>query len=68
MKIEYSVIETEFNPARKVEFNVFLDIQGQEGWNLVNFIPLQTVTGNLSLPDRQSIKLTFLCIFKRRKL
>ena len=66
-KFEYHVHETEFKKGCEFMFTHYLNDYGETSWELINVIPLQTVTGNLALPGQAQIKITFLCVFKRQK-
>jgi len=66
-KFEYHVHETGFIKFHEFMFTRYLNDYGETSWELINIIPLQTVTGNLALPGQAQIKLTFLCVFKRQK-
>jgi len=66
-KIEYLVREKEFTPTGKVIFEVWLQSNGLESWELINIVPLQTITSTISVPGNTVIKTTFLCVFKRKQ-
>lgn len=66
-KFEYHVHETEFKPGTEMIFTHYLSEYGRSSWELVLIQPLQTITNDIVSPGRPSVRLTFLCVFKRRK-
>jgi hypothetical protein len=67
-KYEYHIHETEFRRETPEMLAMYFDAQGKASWELVFMIPLQTIDNrNVLSPGVVNIKISFLCIFKRRK-
>jgi hypothetical protein len=67
-KFEYHIHEIEFKKDYPGLIQNYLDNLGQSSWELIMLQPLQTVdTTNLRMPGVPTIKISFLCVFKRQK-
>lgn len=67
-KFEYHIHETEFRREFPELLSLYFDSQGKSSWELINIITLQTIDNrNVMMPGQVNIKISFLCIFKRKK-
>jgi hypothetical protein len=67
-KFEYEVRETEFAPTSKLILAGWLCSYGSDGWRLIIIQPIQVFDqGSITKPGQINMRLTFLCVFERRK-
>lgn len=67
-KFEYHLHEIEFKPGNEFLLKQYFNDFGKSSWELVLIQPLQTISNEGILTGRPPvIKVTFLCVFKRRK-
>lgn len=66
-KFEYHIHEIEFKRDYPGLMVPYIEGYSKDGWELVFMHPLQTVETHIAMPNKPIIKISFLCVFKRRK-